>query len=79
MPFTRCPYCHKVQQVVANLVLKDIGCMNAKCGKSFTATEYRMHSGPISRLIFAFFIAFSVFLLGRWLWFHSAWLASQFM
>lgn len=74
MPYTKCPYCRKVQQVTPALVFKEVGCMDAHCGGSFKAREYRMHSGPLSRAVFYGFIAFALFLGYRWLWMNSSWI-----
>ena len=71
MPYTRCPSCGKIQQVVPALASKEIGCMNNRCGKTFKAEPYRMHSNPWSRAVFYFFIAFALFLLFRWIWYNS--------
>lgn len=72
MPFTKCPKCRKVQQVVPALVGKEIGCMNTRCGRAFDALYYRMHSGLMSRIVFWFTIAFAIFMLSRWLWLNAA-------
>jgi hypothetical protein len=68
VPFTKCPNCRKVQQVVPALVTKPVGCMNMRCSVSFKALEYRLHSGFMSRLVFWFVIAFAIFMLIRWTW-----------
>jgi hypothetical protein len=68
MPFTKCPNCRKVQLISHKLANKKIGCMGERCGSTFKAEEYRMHSGPLSKIIFLFFIGFALYELGRWLW-----------
>jgi large-conductance mechanosensitive channel len=68
MPFTKCPKCRKVQQVVPALITKAVGCMDARCSISFKAQEYRLHSGFMSRLVFWFVIAFALFMLVRVIW-----------
>jgi hypothetical protein len=73
MAFTKCPNCGRVQQVVANLLTKNVGCMNRRCNVSFKAQEYFMHSGPWSKSVFLFVIAFALFMLFRWTWENSAW------
>jgi hypothetical protein len=77
MPFTKCPNCRKVQQVVPKLLTTNIGCMNARCGTTFKAHEYYMHSGVLSRGVFYFVIAFSIYLLFRWIWNNSHIIFSQ--
>ena len=76
MPYTKCPYCRKVQQVSPNLVLHDVGCMNERCGVQFQAEEYRMHSGPLSRLVFFGVIAYALVMLVKTVWDNSAWIMS---
>lgn len=70
MPYTKCPSCRKIQQVTPKLMSKDIGCMGARCNKTFKAEEYRLHTGRLSRAVFWFVIAFAVFMLVRWVWQH---------
>lgn len=72
MPYTRCPDCRKVQQVAPALLQKEVGCMNPRCGKQFKAHEYRLHSGPWSKLVFFAVIAFALYLLVYWVWDNSA-------
>ena len=72
MPFTKCPNCRKVQQIAPILISQVIGCMNARCGASFYAHEYRMHSGLLSRMTFWLVIAFALVLLFRWVWTSAA-------
>ncbi|MCE9532049.1 MAG: hypothetical protein K8T89_13130 [Planctomycetes bacterium] len=76
MAFTKCPNCRKVQQVVPKLVTKDVGCMNARCGKSFEAYEYRLHSGRLSKAVFLFVIAFALFMAVRWFILNAKWYVS---
>ena len=71
MPYTKCPGCRKVQQVMPKLMNKDIGCMGERCGKTFKAEEYRLHSGVMSRVVFWFTIAFALFMLFRWVWLNA--------
>ena len=78
MPHTKCPSCRKIQQVSPKLMRKDIGCMGERCHKSFKAEEYRLHSGPLSRVIFWFVIAFAVFMAVRWVWENKGYMI-QFM
>jgi len=74
MPYTKCPNCRKIQQVMPKLMNKDIGCMGERCNKSFKAEEYRLHSGRASKVVFWFTIGFAVFLLGRWVWNNSSYI-----
>ena len=74
MPFTKCPGCRKVQQVVPYLLTKEVGCMSSHCRETFAAHEYLMHSGPWSRVIFLFVIAFAVVSMFRWVWHNSPWI-----
>jgi len=76
MPYTKCPSCRKVQQVVPGLLSKDIGCMNAHCGQMFRAHEYILHSGPWSRAVFFGVIAFALLLLFKWIWDHAYWIVN---
>ena len=78
MPYTKCPSCRKVQQVVPNLLTKQIGCMNLRCGQVFSADEYILHSGPCSQAVFYGVITFALILLFRWIWNNSLWLISNF-
>lgn len=71
MPFTKCPNCRKVQQVVPTLMDKLIGCMDTRCNRPFKAHEYRLHSGALSRFVFWVVILFALFMLVRWVWFNS--------
>ncbi len=78
MAYTKCPNCRKVQQVVPKLMSKDIGCMGERCGKTFKAEEYRLHSGLASRLVFWFVIAFASFMLLRWSWLNATQIVTTF-
>jgi len=71
MAFTKCPNCRRIQQVVPKLLDREVGCMNGLCNKAFDANEYRLHSGPLSRVTFYFVIAFAVYMIFRWMWPHS--------
>lgn len=77
MPFTKCPNCSKVQQVTPKLVTKEVGCLNEHCGKLFPATEYRLHSGPMSKVVFGMVITFALFMLTRYVWNNSIWIMYQ--
>jgi uncharacterized protein (DUF983 family) len=77
MPFTKCPNCRKVQQVSSKLMSKKIGCMGERCGTTFRAEEYRLHSGAASMIVFMAVIAFALFMLCRWLWTHSVWIINN--
>jgi hypothetical protein len=74
MAYTKCPSCRKVQQMTPKLMNKDVGCMGERCHKTFKAEEYRLHSSLPSRMVFWFTIAFSVFMLGRWIWSNAGWI-----
>lgn len=71
MPYTKCPNCRKIQQIVPKLVTKPVGCMNSRCNISFKALEYRIHSGFMSRLVFHIVIVFALYMLARFIWDNS--------
>jgi hypothetical protein len=50
--------------------------MNERCGVQFQAEEYRMHSGPLSRLVFFGVIAYALVMLVKTVWDNSAWIMS---
>ena len=78
MPYTKCPKCRKVQRISPKLLHTDIGCMGQRCGTVFKAESYRLHSGPLSRIVFWFVIGFAVFMLARWLWLHGVWIIEHY-
>ena len=71
MPYTKCPNCRKVHRVTRNLLSKEIGCMSPRCGAKFTADEYFMHSGPLSKTVSYFVISFALVMLFRWVGLNS--------
>jgi hypothetical protein len=50
--------------------------MGDRCGKTFRADEYRLHSGLMSRIVFWFVIAFALFMLTRWIVLNAVWIVN---
>ena len=67
MTETRCPFCGHVQFVHYHTIGQMVGCMNARCGRTFAAYEpRRRHSGWGSRAVFSLVILFAAYLLLAW-------------
>ena len=66
MPEIHCPYCGHVQGVPYHTIGQMVGCMNARCGRTFAAYERRRHSGRGSRAVFCLVILFAAYLVLAW-------------
>jgi ssDNA-binding Zn-finger/Zn-ribbon topoisomerase 1 len=78
MPYTRCPHCGRVQVVQRSAIGQHVGCLGFHCERSFVATEYRRHAGPLSRAIFFGLIAFALVLGIVWTERHFGFLQQLF-
>lgn len=63
MPLTKCPHCGRVHLIRPEMVGKVIGCLTPRCERNFHAEPYYRHRGPLSRFVFAMFIAFAAYLV----------------
>ena len=64
MPFTKCPKCRKVHLVAHELMEKEVGCLSPDCDQLYHASEYRLHSNILSKLVFFLVILFAIYLFG---------------